>query len=188
MYIFIGLGNPGKEYERTRHNTGKMAVEALAGGWGVSFEQNKVFNAQVVKHDGALLAIPNTYMNDSGSVVKVLKREYADAELVVLYDDIDIPLGTVKCSFNRGAGGHNGVQSIIDSLGTNEFFRIRIGVRPIDERLLPQIAPPTGFQDFLLSNFTPLEDEGLKEGITKAAAIAKFLLTHSREETMNIYN
>ncbi len=188
MYIFIGLGNPGKEYSQNRHNAGRMVIEQLAEEWGIFFEQNKVFNAQIAKKEGSLLVIPNTFMNESGDVARLLKREYPEAEVVIVYDDIDIPLGTVKCSFARGAGGHNGVDSVISSLGTNEFFRIRIGVRPTDERLLPQIAPPTGFQDFLLSNFTPLEEEGLRQGIKKATEIANFLLTHSKEETMNQFN
>lgn len=184
----MGLGNPGKEHKQNRHNAGRMAVEQLAEEWSISFEQNKVFNAQVAKKGESLLVIPNTFMNESGNSARLLKREYPDAELVLIYDDIDIPLGTVKCSFARGTGGHNGVDSVISSLGTNEFFRIRIGVRPTDERLLPQIAPPTGFQDFLLSNFTPLEEEGLQQGIKKAIEITNFLGTHSKEETMTKFN
>lgn len=192
MHLFVGLGNPGNKYENNRHNAGVMAVTELAKKHKLAFSTEKAFEARIARGtiDGqeVLLALPDTFMNDSGRSVARLVKQFSDASLTVLYDDIDILLGTVKCSFARGAGGHNGVQSIIETLGTNEFFRIRIGVRPTDERLLSHIAPPDGFEKFLLTNFTLLEADGLKEGIEKANAIAEFLSAHSKEETMTKYN
>lgn len=160
-----------------------MALDAL----GLSFEYKKLFQSDIAETEGVLFAKPQTFMNDSGLAAKKLVQQYGEA-LVVVYDDIDIPLGQVKCSFGRGSGDHNGVQSIIDHLGHKDFFRIRIGVRPVHEELLPRIAPPDGFEKFLLSNFTPMEDELLKQGITKAVDIIAALKTHSFEELMNMYN
>ena len=192
MYIFAGLGNPGKKFDQTRHNMGHMALEAFAQQHEVTLEENKLFDALywkgTLKEQQVILALPQTYMNESGKVIGRLLREHPDAHVVLLCDDIDIALGSIKCSFARGAGGHNGVQSVIDTLGTNEFFRIRMGVRPVHEELLPRIAPPDGFEKFLLSNFTPLEAEKLKEGIEKAVNCATYLLTHTREETMQEWN
>ena len=106
----------------------------------------------------------------------------------MVYDDIDIPIGSVKCSFDRGAGGHNGVQSVIDHLGTTAFFRIRVGVRPTHEELLPRIAPPDGFEKFLLTDFAPFEIELKEQGIAKAVEIITALETMSFTDAMNKFN
>ncbi len=192
MHIFIGLGNPGASYAHNRHNSGFMALDALIEGVGGEFSPDKIYQAKIWK--GAIAGVsviaakPETFMNHSGETAAKLTREFPDAMLAVMYDDIDIPLGTVKCSFGRGGGGHNGLQSIIDHLGHPHFFRVRIGVRPIHEALLPRIAPPDGFEKFLLDDFTPMEQDGLKEGIEKSVRALTFRLTHSPEETMNEYN
>jgi PTH1 family peptidyl-tRNA hydrolase len=110
------------------------------------------------------------------------------AEKSIVYDDIDIVLGTIKCSFGRGAGGHNGVQSVIDHLGTKDFLRIRIGVRPVHEELLPRIAPPDGFEKFLLSNFAPFEIALRDQGIEQAIKVIESLPHKTKEEIMNEYN
>lgn len=188
MILIIGLGNPGNQYKGHRHNVGFMALDALAEKKGLHFNERALFHAQIVRNGTEeLLAKPDTFMNDSGIAARMLAKQH-DASIVVVYDDIDINLGTVKCSFGRGAGGHNGVQSIIDHLGTNAFFRIRIGVRPIHEELLPKIAPPDGFEKFLLSNFAPMEIELKGQGIAKAIEIIEALKTKSFEEVMNQYN
>ncbi len=186
--IIIGLGNPGKKYERTRHNAGFLALDELANREELHFNERTLFHSLVAPHgEGMVLAKPQTFMNESGKAVKMLLKQY-DGDLVVVYDDIDISLGEVKCSFGRGSGDHNGVQSIIDHLGHKEFFRIRIGVRPVHDELLPRIAPPDGYEKFLLSNFTSLEDELLKQGIGKAVEIIDALKTKTFDEVMNQYN
>ncbi len=188
MKIIIGLGNPGHQYVRQRHNIGFQTLDTYAEKHGLHFNERAIFEAQVAT-DGAelLLAKPETFMNDSGRAARMLAKQY-DAAIVVIYDDIDINLGTVKCSFDRGAGGHNGVQSIIDHLGTKEFFRIRIGVRPVHEELLPRIAPPDGFEKFLLSDFAPMESELREQGIARAVEIIEVLQIMTFEEVMNKYN
>ncbi len=180
MITIIGLGNPGTKYEANRHNIGFQVLDRLA----TNFAPDKYAHALVAPYDGMRLVKPETFMNESGRSA----HHYIDDTIVVVYDDIDIPLGTVKCSFDRGAGGHNGVQSIIDHLGTTAFARIRVGVRPVHEELLPRIAPPDGFEKFLLSDFAPMEGELREQGITHALQIIEALKTKSFEEVMNEFN
>ena len=114
MYIVVGLGNPGEEYARTRHNTGRMASELIAE-----------------KVEGVKVIVPDTFMNHSGkAVTKAVKSKKAAEKLIVIYDDLDLPLGTMKISYNRSSGGHRGVESIIKTLKTEAFIRIRIGIAP----------------------------------------------------------
>jgi PTH1 family peptidyl-tRNA hydrolase len=142
----------------------------------------------MIVNDGPLLLVkPQTYMNDSGISAQKLFKQYKEMP-VVLYDDVDINLGEVKCSFGRGAGGHNGVQSIIDHLGTKDFFRIRIGVRPVHEELKSHILPPDGFQNFLLKPFAPFESELKEQGIKKAVAIIEAIKTKTFAEIMTEFN
>ncbi|MDB5188791.1 MAG: peptidyl-trna hydrolase [Candidatus Nomurabacteria bacterium] len=188
MNIVIGLGNPGTTYAQQRHNIGWMVLDALAAREAITFTEKKLFSASIAQFGELLLAKPETFMNNSGMAAKAIMKQYMDAPVAVVYDDIDIPLGEIKCSFGRGAGGHNGVQSLIDHLGHKEFFRIRIGVRPIHEELLPRIAPPDGFEKFLLSNFAPFEIELRDQSIEKAIQIIESLPHTSIEEIMNLYN
>jgi peptidyl-tRNA hydrolase, PTH1 family len=181
--IILGLGNPGGKYAHTRHNVGFMVLDRLAD----DFEASPIFFSNVAKAGEQILAKPDTFMNDSGKAAKALMKQYGK-ELVVVHDEINVPLGEIKCSYDRGSGDHNGVQSIIDHLGHQKFFRIRIGVRPVHEELLPRIAPPDGFEKFLLSNFTPMEAELLQQGIAKAVQIIKELPEKTFEEIMNRYN
>lgn len=188
MNIIIGLGNPGHKFAGHRHNVGFMALDAIAAKEGLHFVEKDLFHAHLAQNGAdQLLAKPDTFMNDSGKAARMLAKQY-DAGIVVVYDDVDINIGLVKCSFDRGAGGHNGVQSVIDHLGTKEFFRIRIGVRPVHEELLPRIAPPDGFEKFLLSDFAPMEEELKQQGINRAIEIIDALKTKSFDEVMNQYN
>lgn len=188
MIIVIGLGNPGKKYEGDRHNVGFQTLDMLAQNADVYFNERKLFSAEVATLDeGFLLVKPQTFMNDSGVSAKALVRNY-DADVVVVYDDIDINLGEVKCSFGRGAGGHNGVQSVIDHLGTKDFFRIRVGVRPVHDELKDAILPPDGFQNFLLKPFAPFEVELKEQGIQKAVQILEALKIKNIQEIMNEWN
>jgi PTH1 family peptidyl-tRNA hydrolase len=146
-----------------------------------------MFEALIAEDGDLILVKPTTWMNNSGVAARLLAKQFT-ATVVAVYDDIDIALGLVKCSFARGAGGHNGVQSLIDHLGTTAFFRIRVGVRPVHPELLPQIAPPDGFEKFLLSNNAPFEDDLKKQGIARALEIIEALKTKSFEDVMNQFN
>lgn len=187
MAIIIGLGNPTKKHEGDRHNAGFMTLESFAQNKDLSFENKNIFDALVCEDGDLLLAKPQTYMNDSGLSAQKLFKQYKEMPVVV-YDDIDINIGEVKCSFGRGAGGHNGVQSIIDHLGTKDFFRVRIGVRPVHEELKSHILPPDGFQNFLLKPFAPFETELKEQGIKKAVAIIEALKTKTFTEIMTEFN
>jgi PTH1 family peptidyl-tRNA hydrolase len=188
MNIVIGLGNPGAAHAGQRHNIGWIALDALAAREELYFNDRKLFHAAITSFGTELLlAKPDTFMNNSGLAAAMLVKQY-DGNIVVVYDDIDINLGEIKCSFGRGAGGHNGVQSIIDHLGTKDFFRIRIGVRPVHPELLPRIAPPNGFETFLLSNFAPFEIELRDQGIDKAIAAIEALPFKDSKEIMNLFN
>jgi PTH1 family peptidyl-tRNA hydrolase len=188
MKIIVGLGNPGKKHEVDRHNAGFMVLDKLAQKEGLYFNHRPIVHADVASFgEEILLAKPDTFMNDSGVSARQLVRNH-EGELVVVYDDIDINLGEVKCSFDRGAGGHNGVQSVIDHLGTKSFYRIRIGVRPVHEELKDKILPPDGFQNFLLKPFAPFESELKEQGIKKAVQIIDVLKTKTFEEVMNEFN
>ena len=127
-------------------------------------------------------------MNHSGITARALTKRYPDTRVAVVYDDIDINLGEIKLSFGRGAGGHNGVQSVIDHLGTKDFIRIRVGVRPVHDELKSKILPPHGFETYLLSNFAPFEKDRQEEGVKKAIQVITALTTQSLQEVMNTYN
>lgn len=185
--VIIGLGNPGKKYTHTRHNVGWMVLDAYLSGKEAAFDQEKMFESDIAQWNGVVFAKPNTFMNNTGIAAKKLSRHFGGT-LAVVHDDIDIPLGQVKCSFGKGSGDHNGVQSIIDHLGTKDFFRIRVGVRPIHEALLPRIAPPQGFETFLLDEFSPFEKEELEQGINRAVQIIGDLKDKTVGELMNQYN
>lgn len=185
--IIIGLGNPTEKHRGDRHNLGYMVLDAYAAAHDLSFGEQQTFLAQTVRDDAHLLAKPTTWMNDSGLSAKKLFQQYKELPVIV-YDDIDISLGDIKCSLGRSAGGHNGVQSIIDHLGTKDFFRIRVGVRPVHEELQDAILPPSGFQTFLLKPFAPFEEALREQTIKKAVEIIEALKTHSFTEVMTKYN
>lgn len=137
MLIIIGLGNPGKEYERTRHNAGFMIVEKLRERWNFpDFEFGKKFNASLSKgkfqQKEIILAKPETFMNLSGQAVKSLMDFYKlpAEDILVIHDDLDIPLGSFRIATDSGSAGHNGVENIINLIGTKTFRRIRIGIKP----------------------------------------------------------
>lgn len=187
MKIIVGLGNPGNSYSKHRHNIGVQILNIFVENQGLHFVEKSIFQAEMCQNDNLYLAKSTTWMNDSGVAVKAIMNQFGD-EVVVIYDDVQISLGEIKCSFGRGSGGHNGVQSVIDHLGTKDFFRVRVGVRPIHEELLPKIAPPDGFQKFLLTDFAPFEKEKLEEGIKKTIAVIEDLQTKSFDEIMTKHN
>ncbi len=145
MILIVGLGNPGKKYKNTRHNFGFQVIDALK-----------------IKNEKIILFKPQTFMNESGQAVKKLiaKHQLPISNLLVVHDDIDLPLGTIKLVKNRGAAGHKGVQSIIDALGTKDFHRLRLGIRPE--------IKPRNVDKFVLQEFTKTENKVKKESIEKA--------------------
>jgi len=176
MLIIVGLGNPGEKYKNTRHNVGFQAIDEIAANFQFSiFNFQSIFNAQISKgqiaNEKIILVKPQTFMNLSGETVKTLIKnlKLKIKNLVVIHDDIDLPLGKIKISKNRGSAGHKGVKSIIKETGTKDFIRIRIGIQPKEGK-------PRNVEKFVLRKFNKEEEKILKEAIKKSSAeLAKLL-------------
>ncbi len=183
--IIVGLGNPGKEYERNRHNVGFQVVDLLAEKHGLEFDRRR-FRAMLTKgrilgHD-VILAKPLTFMNQSGESVGPLAHFYKipPEQLLVVTDDLDIPQGRIRLRPRGGSGGHNGLKSIIQHLGTQEFHRLRIGIgRP------PGNMDPA---DYVLQDFTPEEEAVMAEVRERAVAAIETWLEEGMEAAMNRFN
>lgn len=183
MKLIVGLGNPGKRYERTRHNLGFLVVDALAATLGIRLDKEECRALTGVAHRGGrlMLAKPQTYMNNSGEAVAALVRYYQiePADMLVVYDDLALPPGQLRIRSKGSAGGHNGLRSIIHYLQTQEFPRLRIGIGPV---------PPgwTG-ADYVLSAF-PEDDPALRPAVERAAEAALFWVDQGIEKAMQCYN
>jgi PTH1 family peptidyl-tRNA hydrolase len=175
MKLVVGLGNPGKEYENTRHNTGRILVGLI----------EKKLEGSKIK-----FLTPDTFMNNSGKAVAPLVKSKKDLkDLIVIYDDIDLPLGKMKISFNRSSGGHNGLGSIIKMLKSEEFLRIRIGISPATPKGV--VKKPKGEKEvikFILGEFKKPELETLKKLSKKVAETVEMIFKESKEKAMSLYN
>ncbi|MCC7160171.1 aminoacyl-tRNA hydrolase [Candidatus Nomurabacteria bacterium] len=175
MKLVVGLGNPGKEYENTRHNTGRILVSMI---------EKKLEDSKIK------FLTPDNFMNNSGKAVAPLIKSKKDLEnLVVIYDDIDLPLGKMKISFNRSSGGHNGLGSIIKALKSEEFLRIRIGISPATPT--GKLKKPSGEKavlNFLLGEFKKPELEIIKKLSKKVAEAIETIFTESKDKAMSLYN
>ncbi|MFA6533743.1 MAG: aminoacyl-tRNA hydrolase [Patescibacteria group bacterium] len=168
MKIIVGLGNPGKEYAKTRHNLGWLVLDKLAGKnkWQENKKAKALFLAAEIDGQEALLVKPTTFMNNSGLAVRAMIKKYnlKPSDLIVVHDDKDLDFGRIKVTGDSGSAGHNGVKSLIDVLGTQKFIRVRVGVK---NELLEKM--PT--DKFVLGRFNKEEikqlDNILKEIIAK---------------------
>ena len=176
MKLVVGLGNPGTEYENTRHNTGRIMALLV---------EKKLEDKLKIK-----FVTPDTFMNNSGKAVAPLVKSKKDlADLVVIYDDVDLPLGKIKISFNRSSGGHNGLNSIIKALKSEEFLRIRVGISPATPKGV--VKKPKGEKamlNFLLGEFKKPELETLKKLSKKVSEAVETIFTESKEKAMSLYN
>lgn len=177
MKLVVGLGNPGTEYENTRHNAGRIMV---------GYIEKKISDSKLkIK-----FITPDNFMNNSGKTVAPLVKSKKDLkDLIVVYDDIDLPIGRMKISFNRSSGGHNGLGSVIKSLKSEEFLRIRIGIAP--ETPSGKLRKPKGEKavlNFLLGEFKKLELEALKKLSKKVAEAVETIFSESKEKAMSLYN
>jgi PTH1 family peptidyl-tRNA hydrolase len=180
--IVVGLGNPGKEYEKTRHNAGREAVELVAKLHDFDdFIFNKTANALVskgsIEKEGTTLVLPETMMNLSGkSVMQFVKTPKAAKNLLVVHDDLDLPLGTTKMVFARGSGGHKGVESIMRAIKTEEFARIRIGIS--GEGKKNQTKKVSGEEKVIkhvIGKWKPTEEVTVKKVMKKVAEAVRLL-------------
>lgn len=166
MYIIAGLGNPGREYEHTRHNVGFLAIEAVhkafATDWHLSdwYDDRKhhalIADGRVRRDERVLLLKPQSFMNRSGEIIApILSWHKATPEqLIVVHDDLDIPLGEMRVQFDRTAAGHNGIRSLIEALGTKAFWRIRIGIGR---------NPDIATEEYVLQRFSALEKLAIRD-------------------------
>lgn len=183
-YLIVGLGNPGSEYQNTRHNIGFKIVDELARRMGVSFEVGRHAHVAEGKFKGRTLILikPTTFMNLSGKAVNFWLKELKlkDENLLVLADDLALPFGKIRVKGKGSDGGHNGLKDINFSLGHNHYARLRFG---IDNRF------GSGHQvDYVLSKWNAEEEKGLEEGINQASDAVEAFCTLGLERAMNLYN
>ena len=183
MWLIAGLGNPGKEYQKTRHNIGFLVLDQLATQLTVKLTDHKfeaLIGKGVYSHHKVILVEPQTYMNKSGEAIVPLLNYYKilPEKLLIVVDDFNLPLGILRFRSQGSAGGHHGLESIAAQLGTTDFKRLRIGIGTEHRK----------DADFVLGTFTKTEMAALKETIARAVEALVFLLGHSFERTMNQYN
>lgn len=186
MKMIVGLGNPGKQYENTRHNIGFMALDRLADSYGVSWSQETKFQAKVasamVDGEKILLVKPMTYMNESGQAVEKMSQYYKidPDNMLIIYDDLDLPTGKLRLRQSGSAGGHNGIKSIISHLGTSNFKRIRTGIdRPDKQSVVDYVLGELrrDEQDKLSSSFDYIQ-----------SAVDLWLQSNDFNQVMNRFN
>lgn len=191
----VGLGNPGKEYEKTRHNAGRSVVE-LIGKQG-DFEEfvlNKTVKALVAKGrvegESVTLVLPETMMNLSGKATSAfIKTPKAAKNLLVIHDDLDLPLGTVKLVFGRGSGGHKGVESIMRAIKTKDFARIRIGISASGKKnQAKKVSGEEKVIKHVIGKFKPTEEATLKKVLKKAAEASRLFATEGIDSATQFAN
>jgi len=197
-YLFVGLGNPGPDYEKSRHSFGRMVLLSLASkplgemeikDWQFDKKLKVQMTRGTLNKNKFRFLLPENMMNNSGGCVKPLIKSKKEAnEVVVIHDDVDLPLGSLKISYNRGSGGHRGVESIVKALKTTEFVRLRLGVAPTTPS--GKLKKPVGDKviDFIIGNFKPAESEMVKKTIKQAKTVIQSLIEDGLAKTMNLYN
>ncbi len=198
MRIIAGLGNPGKEYEETRHNAGRLVLEEFRqknklADWSFDKKLNALISPGIIKKNKVLLVWPETFMNKSGlALKKIIVSKKKAADLIIVHDDLDLPLGKFKISFGKNSGGHKGVESIIKNIKTKEFGRIRIGIAPTTPS--GKINPPAGgpkidkHLDFLTQRFKPRELKTIKNISKKISQALETIITDGLQKAMNEFN
>lgn len=189
--LIIGLGNPGKEYEKNRHNVGFMAIEKICKTYGFdSFKEEKKFEAEIakgkIKNKTVILAKPLTFMNKSGTAVRKIKDYFKikNEDVIVIFDDVDLPIGTIRIREKGGAGTHNGMKSIVQEINTENFPRIRIGTESRGE-----LAPKKQeISSFVLSDFSKKEISIIDKSIDKISEITEVILEDSIDTAMTKFN
>ena len=185
MKLIVGLGNPGRKYEQTRHNIGFLVVERLAADAVITLRRrvcDSLVGEIALNDERIILAKPQTYMNRSGAAVMALLKEFRSStdHLVVVYDELDLPFGRIRIRPTGGAAGHRGVLSIRESLAGAPFYRVRVGIG----------RPPAGVDpgDFVLESFSDEESAILDESVSRAAKASLSVLQEGADRAMELYN
>jgi len=185
MFLVVGLGNPGQEYEKTRHNLGFMVLDELAARCNVKTFKTKhraLLEKSTLDGKDVLLAKPQTFMNNSGEAVREIASWYkvAPEKIVVIYDDVDLEPGTLRLRTGGGAGGHHGVESVMNGLGHQDFVRVRVGIGR--ENFLGDVTK------YVLENIPPGQKEIMKEAIISAADAVEEIIKTGVSSAMNKFN
>lgn len=186
MIIIAGLGNPGKEYENTRHNAGFNTIDFLADKYNISVSEKAhkaLIGKGVMEGRKVILVKPQTYMNNSGESLRDITDYYKvdpTNELIVIYDDISLDVGMIRIRDKGSAGGHNGIKSIIAHLGTDVFKRIKVGVGDKN--------PNMDLADHVLGHFSAEDAKVMKESFARASEATLLLMNDETEKAMNLYN
>ncbi|MEK7586144.1 MAG: aminoacyl-tRNA hydrolase [Patescibacteria group bacterium] len=193
--LIVGLGNPNKEHESNRHNAGRIVLQSIAKAndfldWKNDMKTKSLRSKGEIEKEKLDFMLPETFMNNSGNaVMQIIDGPKKLKNLVVVYDDIDLPIGTLKISFNRSSGGHNGLESVIKKVKSREFVRIRIGVSP--HTPTGKIKKPKGeaaVLKFLLGNFKEDELKEIKKISKKVAEIIATISAEGKDKAMTVYN
>ncbi|MDD3128875.1 MAG: aminoacyl-tRNA hydrolase [Candidatus Izemoplasmatales bacterium] len=180
--LVVGLGNPGKKYSNSKHNVGFMAIDSFAGIKNVKFKKSIKFNAEIAEYKDTILAKPTTFMNNSGySILKIMQYYNIDIDsILVIYDDVALPLTKLRLRYKGSAGGHNGIKSIIAHLGSDNFKRIRVGIDKSQNK---------DMKDYVLSDFSKAELKLMGDiMITITSVIDDFIDQISFQDIMSRYN
>jgi PTH1 family peptidyl-tRNA hydrolase len=174
-FTLIPLGNPGTKYARTRHNVARVLLSMIKD--------------DVMKLPSLEIMIPSTFMNESGGAVQEYLRYHEGREIIVMYDDKDLPYGTFRISYDRGDGGHNGVKSIIEALQKKDFIRIRIGIAPpeVDGK---EVKAPHGeaVQSYVMGIINDDEEQALRAVATRVLGAIQSITEHGYQKAMEVYN
>jgi len=185
VWAVVGLGNPGRRYSATRHNVGFMLIQRVAEAWGIRIKKNR-FLAKTGEGrrvgQRVLLALPQTFMNESGQAVKAVLggAEVEPGSLIVAYDDADIPLGDIRIRKDGGPGTHKGMASIVAEIGTGDFPRIRIGIGPVPDG--------ADIVRFVLTPFRRAERDALEDSLERAVSALDLIVGGRIDKAMNDFN
>ena len=194
MFIIVGLGNPGEEYKNTRHNTGWIMLDFMLGKkieWKESSGTKLLYYKDSIGGKPIEYIKPTTFMNNSGIAVTYVKEKHKLnlKDIVIIYDDIDLPIGKMKISYDKSSGGHRGLESIIKKLKSREFLRIRIGITLATPS--GKVKKPKGEKavlKYILGEFKPKEVEILKKLSKKVNEALETFISEGKDKTMSIYN
>ncbi len=185
MFLIVGLGNPGQKYQNTRHNVGFMAINVLAKDLNINSTSNKfkaILGQGRLGNEKVLLAQPLTFMNNSGESVRLIVDYYNIPleNIIVIYDDLDLPTASIRIKEKGSAGGHNGLRSIMKMLGSQEIPRIRIGIDSPEGRI--------SVIDYVLGHFNEEEIQSIEESLDDISSIVEEIITKGYQSAMNRFN
>ena len=205
MFYLVGLGNPGNKYSLTRHNVGRIILDGYfkrlkVKEWIYDKKINALKSEMQIEKKKVMLLLPETFMNNSGKALsKIIASKNKARNLIVIHDDLDLPLGKFKIVFNRGSPGHKGVESVIRAVKTKEFARIRVGIspkipsgkiRPVRKKFSNGVKKPDAKKilDFLMADFKPQETEIIKKISPKIFEALNLIFNGELEKAMNKFN